>query len=56
MVERRTIEADLPREDLLLHQQDEHKNEDARACLYVLSLLKQNKGRDMASSNRKQAT
>ena len=56
MVERRTIEADLPGEDLLLRQQDEHKYEDARACLYVLSLLKRNKGRGTASSNRKQAT
>ena len=40
MVERETIEANLPEEDLLLRQQDEYKYEAARACLYVLSLLK----------------
>ena len=40
MVKRRTIEADLPGEDLLLRQQDEYKYEAARACLYVLSLHK----------------
>jgi len=51
MVERETIEANLPEEDLLLRQQDEHKYEDARAYLHVLSLLKRNKGRGVTYSS-----
>jgi len=35
----------------ILRQQDEHEYEDARAYLYVLSLLKQNKGRGMTYSS-----
>ena len=40
----------------ILRQQDEHEYEDARAYLYVLSLLKRNKGRGMTYSSMQEDT